>query len=147
MPPRNPEWVDRQELARVAAALQRRSAPVGLTTGIIGARRLVTIGRDRGDAEVASLINHVVAHLDGKRPQTSDPEQAGHRLAGFLSGRGRVLLVIDDVWNADQLAPFLLGAAEAQLLVTTRRSSVVPGTMIPAGGRPVAHPRPSLHAG
>ncbi|MGW3349242.1 NB-ARC domain-containing protein [Nonomuraea rubra] len=102
VPPRNPERVDRQELAMVAAALQRRSAPVGLTTGIIGAggfgktslavelchrpdvrRRFrggigwVTIGRDRGDAEVASLINDVVAHLDGERPEISDPEQAG----------------------------------------------------------------------
>lgn len=155
VPSRNPEWVDRPELATVAAALRRRKAPVGLTAGIVGAggfgktslavevchrrdvRRWfkdgiiwVTVGRDRAGAELASLINDAVAHLDGDRPEFADPEQAGHRLAESLARRGRVLLVVDDVWNAAQLGPFLPAAAESQLLVTTRRSSVVPGTRI-----------------
>ncbi|MET9243242.1 NB-ARC domain-containing protein [Nonomuraea sp. NPDC003709] len=155
VPPRDPEWVDRPELAMITAALRRGSAPVGLTAGIVGAggfgktslaaeichrrearRRFkggiiwVTLGRDRTGAELASLINDVVAHLDGERPEFGDPEQAGHRLAEALDGRKPVLLVIDDVWNAAQLGPFLPAAAHAQLLVTTRRPSIVRGTTI-----------------
>ncbi|MGS2642399.1 NB-ARC domain-containing protein [Streptosporangium sp. G12] len=150
VPPRDPEWVDRPELAMITAALH-----AGLATGIVGlggfgktslateichrreARRRfkggivwVTLGRDRTGAELASLINDVVAHLDGERPEFGDPEQAGHRLAEVLDGRKPVLLVIDDVWNAAQLGPFLLAAAHAQLLVTTRRPSIVRGTTI-----------------
>ncbi|MFD8564784.1 NB-ARC domain-containing protein [Streptosporangium canum] len=155
VPPRNPEWVDRPELAMITAALRRGSAPVGLTAGIVGAggfgktslaaeichrrevrRRFkggiiwVTLGRDRTGAELASLINDVVAHLDEERPEFGDPEQAGHRLAEVLDGRKPVLLVIDDAWNAAQLGPFLLAAAHAQLLVTTRRPSIVRGATI-----------------
>ncbi|WP_431906738.1 NB-ARC domain-containing protein [Nonomuraea jabiensis] len=155
VPPRDPEWVDRPELATITAALRRGSAPVGLTAGIVGAggfgktslaaeichrretrRRFkggiiwVTLGRDRTGAELASLLNDVVAHLDGERPEFGDPEQAGHRLAEVLDGRKPVLLVIDDVWNAAQLGPFLLAAAHAQLLVTTRRPSIVRGITI-----------------
>ncbi|MBE1582910.1 NB-ARC domain-containing protein [Nonomuraea angiospora] len=155
VPPRDPEWVNRRELAMIMAALRRGSAPVGLTAGIVGAggfgktslaaeichrrearRRFkggivwVTLGRDRSGAELASLINDVVAHLDGERPEFGDPEQAGHRLVEVLDGRRPVLLVIDDVWSAAQLAPFLPAAAHAQLLVTTRRPSIVRGTTI-----------------
>jgi WD40 repeat protein len=155
VPPRDPGWVDRPELAIITAALRRGSAPVGLTAGIVGAggfgktslateichrrearRRFkggiiwVTLGRDRTGAELASLINDVVAHLDGERPEFGDPEQAGHRLAEALDGRKPVLLVIDDVWNAAQLGPFLPASAHARLLVTTRRPSIVRGTTI-----------------
>ncbi|MEV6040941.1 hypothetical protein AB0L65_58240 [Nonomuraea sp. NPDC052116] len=47
-----------------------------------------------------------------------------------IARRKPVLLVIDDVWNAAQLGPFLPAAAHAQLLVTTRRPSIVRGTTI-----------------
>lgn len=155
VPPRDPEWVDRPELGAIIGALRRGSAPVGLTAGIVGAggfgktsltveichrpeaRRWfkggiiwVTLGRDRTSAELASLINDIVGHLDGERSEFGDPEQAAHRLAEVLDGRKPVLLVIDDVWNAAQLAPFLLAAAHARLLVTTRRPSILRGTTI-----------------
>ncbi|MEV4576546.1 NB-ARC domain-containing protein [Nonomuraea jabiensis] len=152
---RNPRWVDRAELERLAEAL-KRDPEVGAgastqVTGLVGAggfgktslaveachrpevRRhfrggilWVTVGRDRGGSEIASLINDVAAAVTGEHPQYGDAEQAGRHLAASLAGRGRVLLVVDDIWSQGQLAPFLPGEATYHLLITTRRPAVVP---------------------
>src|SRR5204863_1836273 len=49
----------------------------------------------------------------------------GFHLARVLADR-RVLIVIDNVWSAGDLAPFLLGGPNAVRLVTTRNARVCP---------------------
>ncbi|MFJ9523379.1 NB-ARC domain-containing protein [Kitasatospora sp. NPDC101801] len=78
-------------------------------------------------ARVVELISDLCVHLDGSRPALTNPEQAGFHLARVLQGR-RALLVIDNVWSAADLAPFLLGAPACTRLVTTRNIRTCPST-------------------
>ena len=79
----------------------------------------------------------------GQESALAGPEQAGQALAALLAGRGRTLVVADDVWTADELAPFLAVTQVARLLVTTRRPLLLAGTQahqikIDAMAEPVA---------
>ncbi|HEY4028166.1 MAG TPA: NB-ARC domain-containing protein [Candidatus Dormibacteraeota bacterium] len=85
----------------------------------------VTIGQKVEGAELAAKVNDVTLQLSGQRPTFVDPEQAGHHL-GRVLGAQRRLLVIDDVWRPDQLAPFLFGGPSTTRLVTTRIETVAP---------------------
>jgi len=85
----------------------------------------VETGADCGAARVVELISDLCFHLDGSRPALTDPEQAGFHLARVLGGRD-CLLVIDNVWSAADLAPFLLGGPQCVRLVTTRNVRVCP---------------------
>jgi hypothetical protein len=151
--PAVPGWVDRGELAEVVSALTAAgSGAVALTTGLVGAggfgkttlaakacqdrkvrRRFrggivwMTVGRDTDGPGLAARIREVIATPDGDGgPAFTSPEQAGQALARALSGSGRTLLVVDDVWTAAQLQPFLAAAGEpGRLLVTTRRPTVL----------------------
>ena len=153
-----PEWVVSRpaELSAVVAALLKdRDGTVGITTGLQGAggfgkttlaltvcadrkvRRAfrgfvywVTVGRDvRGAAAVAAKINDVIRLVaPGEDATFTDPEQAGQRLGSLLDEGPRRLLVLDDVWEPEQLAPFTSGGRQCARLVTTR----VPGLL---GGR------------
>jgi len=84
-----------------------------------------SLGRQVIGANIATAVNDLVEYLTGQRPTYSDPQLAGSHLAGVI-GERRCLLVLDDVWNADQLAPFLIGAPSCMRLVTTRIAAVVP---------------------
>jgi hypothetical protein len=145
-------WVGRAELAQVVSALTAAgSGAVALTTGLVGAggfgkttlaakacqdRRVrrrfrggivwLTVGRDTDGPGLAARIREVIAASGGDSgvPFTS-PEQAGRALGGALSGRGRTLLVADDVWTAAQLEPFAAAGQPWRLLVTTRRPAVL----------------------
>ena len=150
--PAVPGWVDRGELAEVVSALTAAgSGAVALTTGLVGAggfgkttlaakacqdrkvRRLfrggivwITVGRDTDGPGLAARISEVIATADGDSgPAFTSPEQAGQALARALSGGGRTLLVVDDVWTAAQLQPFLAAGESVRLLVTTRRPAVL----------------------
>ncbi|MGQ0773883.1 MAG: NB-ARC domain-containing protein [Pseudonocardiales bacterium] len=87
----------------------------------------VETGEDCTAARVVELVSDLCVHLDGTRPALTDPEQAGFHLARVLDVR-RTLLVIDNVWSAADLAPFLLGGPECVRLVTTRNVRVCPST-------------------
>ncbi|ANW19458.1 hypothetical protein I3J09_15320 [Streptomyces clavuligerus] len=76
-------------------------------------------------ARVVELISDLCVHLAGNRPSFTDPEQAGFHLARLLQGR-RALLVVDNVWSAADLSPFLLGGENCVRLVTTRNVRVCP---------------------
>lgn len=76
-------------------------------------------------ARVVELISDLCVHLSGSRPALTDPEQAGFHLARLLNDR-KTLLVIDNVWSAADLAPFLLGGEDCVRLVTTRNIRVLP---------------------
>jgi NB-ARC domain len=152
MVPAVPGWVDRGELAEVVSALTAAgSGPVALTTGLVGAggfgkttlaakacqdRKVrrhfrggvvwITVGRDTDGPGLAARISEVIATADGDSgPAFTSPEQAGQALAGVLAGRGRTLLVVDDVWTAAQLQPFAAAGQPCRLLVTTRRPMVL----------------------
>ncbi|SFC61527.1 NB-ARC domain-containing protein [Streptomyces aidingensis] len=85
----------------------------------------VETGEGCTPARVVELISDLCVHLGGGRPALTDPDQAGFHLARLLHGR-RALLVIDNVWSAADLAPFLLGGEGCVRLITTRNVRVCP---------------------
>ena len=143
------------ELAAVVRALTGGVAgTVGITTGLYGAggfgkttlarmvcadrrvrRRfggrvyLVTVGRDvRGPAAVAAKVNEVIRLVFDVDAAFADPQLAGARLGSLLDGGPRRLLVLDDVWDAEQqLAPFTMGGKKCARLVTTRVPELLVG--------------------
>ena len=152
-----PDWVvDRPaELATVVTALAGGQAgTVGITTGLYGAggfgkttlakmvcadqrvRRwfggrvyLVTVGRDvRGAAAVAAKVIDVIRLVTGEEaPPFDDPQLAGQHLGSLLDAGPRRLLVLDDVWEAEQLTPFTQGGKACARLVTTRVPELLAG--------------------
>ena len=147
-------WVGRAELAQVVSALTAAgSGAVAVTTGLVGTggfgkttlaakacqdRRVrrrfrggivwVTIGQDTDGPGLAVRIGEVITASGGEGGVAfTSPEQAGRALGGALSGRGRTLLVADDVWTAAQLEPFAAAGQPWRLLVTTRRPAVLDG--------------------
>ena len=154
-----PEWlVSRPTEATevVDALLRRRGQTVGITTALQGAggfgkttlalmvcgdrrvrRRfkgfvyLVTIGRDVQDATaIARKVNDVIKLVAGEDATFTDPDLAGQRLGSLLDTRPRRLLVLDDVWNPEQLAPFAQGGRRCVRLITTRIPGLLPGHCI-----------------
>ncbi len=107
-------------LAAVACSRDevRRRYPGGLVW--------VTVGEHAAGAELADLVNGACEALTGVRPSSSDPLVAGGRLGEVLDGRPDTLLVLDDVWTAGQLAPFLVGGLHCRRLVTTRNRGLLP---------------------
>jgi WD40 repeat protein len=89
---------------------------------------LVTIGRDvRGPAAVAAKVNDVITLIFGTDAAFTDPELAGTRLGSLLDAGPDRLLVLDDVWEAGQLGPFLTGGRRCARLVTTRVPELLAG--------------------
>lgn len=89
----------------------------------------ITIGRDvRGRAAIAAKVAAEMVRITGVESTAGDdPEQAGVQLGMLLASMPRTLLVIDDVWEEEQLRPFLIGAERRCLrLITTRNLSVLP---------------------
>jgi WD40 repeat protein len=85
----------------------------------------VTLGRQIAGVDLVGKVNGLAQLLSG-RPQTfTDLELAGQNL-GTLLGTRRRLLIVDDVWRAEQLAPFLMGGPVCTRLVTTRNSAALP---------------------
>ena len=151
-----PEWVvDRpaELVAVVRALVEAGTGVVGITTGLYGAggfgkttlawmacadRRvrgwfggrvyLVTVGRDVREApDIAAKVNDVIKLVTGQDASFADPQLAGQHLGSLLDAGPRRLLVLDDVWEADQLAPFTQGGKQCVRLVTTRVPELVAG--------------------
>jgi len=90
----------------------------------------LTVGEDVAGADLAAKINDLAAQLTATRPSFVDPQQAGHFLGTLLQDRPR-LLILDDVWRAAQLAPFLVGEDRCVRLVTTRQPAILPAGVSP----------------
>ncbi|MFI1169625.1 NB-ARC domain-containing protein, partial [Streptomyces sp. NPDC020801] len=87
----------------------------------------VTIGRDvRGRAAVAAKVAEVTRFITGDTTEFDDPNLAGAHLGRLLDQRPRTLLVLDDVWEPEQLDPFLKGGRRCVRLVTTRNPTLLP---------------------
>jgi hypothetical protein len=89
----------------------------------------VTVGEEATGPELAVKVNRLIETVSGSRVTFTDAEQAGRHLGRLLddaaaAGR-RGLLVVDDVWTAGQVAPFLSGGGCVRL-VTTRFPEVLP---------------------
>jgi hypothetical protein len=153
-----PWVVDRPaEVAQVVAALRRKSGgTVGITTVVQGAggfgkttvakmvradRRVlrrfrgrvhwVTLGRDAGKEVLPGLVNGLITQLAPGRAVTfTDARQAADHLAAVLAKGPRRLLILDDVWTAQQLAAFPAPGRCARL-VTTRIPSLATGAAVP----------------
>jgi WD40 repeat protein len=151
-----PSWVVGRptELTAVVRALvSGQAGTVGITTGLYGAggfgkttlaqmvcadRRVrrrfggriyvVTVGRDvRGPTAVAAKVNEVIKFVFDENVTFTDPQLAGRRLGSLLDSGPRSLLVLDDVWEPGQLAPFAEGGRYCARLVTTRVPDLVTG--------------------
>ncbi|MEV8416460.1 NB-ARC domain-containing protein [Streptomyces niveus] len=147
------DWVvDRGQGDDVVAAVCGSGGAVGITTSLSGAggfgkttlagvvcanpqvrRRFrgrvytVTIGRDvRGRAAIAAKVAEATRFITGNTEEFDDPALAGAHLGRLLNQRPRTLLVLDDVWESEQLAPFLRGGKRCVRLVTTRIPSLLP---------------------
>ncbi|MEU5036261.1 NB-ARC domain-containing protein [Streptomyces rubiginosohelvolus] len=148
-----PDWfVDRDQTRTAVAAVCRGGSAVGITTSLSGAggfgkttltsavcahkrvrRRfrsrtyVVTIGRDvRGHAAVAAKVAEATRFITGDTTEYDDPDLAGAHLGRLLDQRPRTLLVLDDVWEREQLEPFLRGGRRCVRLVTTRDPDLLP---------------------
>lgn len=85
-----------------------------------------TVGADVHGPALASHLNDLTERLTGARPGLSDPQQAGFQLGRAIEDSpGKILLVVDDVWQSTQLAPFLTSAANCTTLVTTRNAALL----------------------
>lgn len=85
----------------------------------------VETGHGCTPARVVELISDICVHLGADRPALADPTQAGLHLARVIGDR-TTMLVVDNVWSANDLAPFLLGAPNCLRVVTTRNVGVCP---------------------
>ncbi|WP_326826810.1 NB-ARC domain-containing protein [Streptosporangium sp. NBC_01756] len=86
----------------------------------------VTVGEHSHGARLAGLISGLCEILSGDVVKTADPQAAGGRLGELLDARGPILLVVDDVWRPEQLAPFMIGGRSCRRLITTRNAGVAP---------------------
>jgi WD40 repeat protein len=87
----------------------------------------ITLRQDQLGPALGQAVLSVAAQIVGEAPPPIvDPRAAGAHLAHVLQRERPTLLVIDDVWTAEQLEPFLHGAPQCVRLVTTRVVTAIP---------------------
>src|SRR6266700_1715729 len=85
----------------------------------------VTLGEK--PANLVGKVEDLIYLLSHERSGFTDSHAAGARLAALLAERD-ILLVVDDVWDAMHLKPFLQGGTRCARLVTTRNEEVLPAS-------------------
>ena len=83
----------------------------------------VTLGENPGN--LVGKVEDLIYMLNQERPGFTGIDAAGARLAELLADRD-ILLVVDDVWEAIHLKPFLQGGKHCARLITTRNEDVLP---------------------
>ena len=86
----------------------------------------VTLGEKPSHADIVGKIEELVGMLKGgSRAGIVSLEAATTRLDEVI-GEHRLLLVVDDVWDAEHLKPFLRGGSHTTRLITTRNRDTLP---------------------
>ncbi|NRF71207.1 TIR domain-containing protein [Aquincola sp. S2] len=85
----------------------------------------VTLGEAPDTPALLGKLNDLIRTLSDERPTFEGLDAAATRLRELLADRD-ILLVIDDVWRAADLRPFLKGGARCARLITTRRAGTLP---------------------
>ena len=83
----------------------------------------VRFGEQPGD--LTGRLQDLVEIISGTRPDFTGLDAATTRFREVLADRD-ILLVLDDVWNADHVRPFLSGGARCARLMTTRNAATLP---------------------
>jgi hypothetical protein len=83
----------------------------------------VTLGENPGD--LTGRVEDLIYLLSGHRPGFAGIEAATALLVELLADRD-ILIVIDDVWDAAHLRPFIQGGPRCARLITTRVVDAVP---------------------
>ena len=91
----------------------------------------VTLGQT---PNLMAVLGTAYAALSGEHPAFSTVEDAAWHLGQKLENRA-CLVVIDDVWDAEHLRPFLRGGKQAARLFTTRDAGIA--ARMNRGARPV----------
>ena len=83
----------------------------------------ITLGKNPGD--LTKDVEDLIYVLSGERPGFANIETAVTWFVKLLDER-HILMVIDDVWNAAHLKPFLQGGPQCARLITTRNLDTLP---------------------
>jgi WD40 repeat protein len=83
----------------------------------------VTLGENPGD--LTRRVEDLILTLSGRRPGFTGLDAATAALVELLGDRD-ILMVIDDVWDAAHLQPFLQGGRRCARIITTRIADVLP---------------------
>ena len=83
----------------------------------------VTLGQNPGD--LTGRVEDLIYLLSGRRPGFAGIEAATATLVDLLVDRD-ILMVIDDVWDAAHLRPFVQGGSRCARVITTRVLDAVP---------------------
>ncbi len=81
----------------------------------------VTVGRNPGD--MTARLRLIGTRLGDDRAYYASEPEAVARLREFLANKS-ALIVLDDVWEAEHLAPFIVEAPRCRLLFTTRKAGL-----------------------
>ncbi len=85
----------------------------------------VTLGERPSESTLIDKLFDLIETLSNDRPGFKGLEAAATRLRELLEDRD-ILLVIDDVWRAADLKPFLTGGSRCARLITTRKADTLP---------------------
>jgi hypothetical protein len=85
----------------------------------------VTLGEQVGEQDRINKIKDLVHAITGESPNITTIEAATSELRKALGDR-YILVVIDDVWKAEHLAPFLEGGPNCARLISTRYPHTLP---------------------
>ncbi|MBC7813078.1 MAG: TIR domain-containing protein, partial [Burkholderiales bacterium] len=83
----------------------------------------VTLGEQPGD--LTGRVEDLIYILSGNRPGFTGLDAATASLVELLAERD-ILMVIDDVWNAAHMRPFMQGGPRCARLITTRNDASLP---------------------
>lgn len=85
----------------------------------------VTLGQHPTPTDLVFKVLNLIETISGKGPGVTDLETAVPHLRQLLSDK-ELLIVIDDVWNAENLQPFLEGGSRCSRLISTRNLDIIP---------------------